>query len=149
MRTIGDPAALAAIVARLERLTARQARRWGRMSAPQMVAHLLEVTGAVVAGRPIPGPPRRPSRMLKLAALYLPLPWPRGIRSGTDPASRPLADCAFDADRRRTIGVLRDLAAAPERTLLADHPLFGPMTRRDWHRWAYLHCDHHLRQFGA
>jgi Protein of unknown function (DUF1569) len=28
------------------------------------------------------------------------------------------------------------------------HPIFGPMTAKDWMRWGYLHADHHLRQFG-
>lgn len=29
------------------------------------------------------------------------------------------------------------------------HPIFGPLTEREWMRWGYLHMDHHLRQFGA
>jgi hypothetical protein len=29
------------------------------------------------------------------------------------------------------------------------HPLFGGMSDGAWLRWAYLHIDHHLRQFGA
>jgi hypothetical protein len=29
------------------------------------------------------------------------------------------------------------------------HPIFGRMSQRAWLRWAYLHTDHHLRQFGA
>jgi Protein of unknown function (DUF1569) len=28
------------------------------------------------------------------------------------------------------------------------HPLFGRMSASSWMRWAYLHADHHLRQFG-
>jgi hypothetical protein len=32
--------------------------------------------------------------------------------------------------------------------LPAGHGRFGTMTTRDWHRWAYRHTDHHLRQFG-
>jgi hypothetical protein len=28
------------------------------------------------------------------------------------------------------------------------HPIFGKMSETDWMRWAYLHVDHHLRQFG-
>jgi hypothetical protein len=30
----------------------------------------------------------------------------------------------------------------------SSHGAFGPMTPADWHRWAYRHTDHHLRQFG-
>jgi hypothetical protein len=31
----------------------------------------------------------------------------------------------------------------------SEHPIFGAMSEKDWMRWGYLHCDHHLRQFGA
>ena len=49
-----------------------------------------------------------------------------------------------------------DLVAAVERFTAANgeadwpaHPIFGPLTRRAWMRWGYLHVDHHLRQFSA
>jgi hypothetical protein len=29
------------------------------------------------------------------------------------------------------------------------HPIFGRLSPAAWLRWGYLHCDHHLRQFGA
>ena len=29
------------------------------------------------------------------------------------------------------------------------HPLFGPLTRREWGVATYKHTDHHLKQFGA
>jgi hypothetical protein len=29
------------------------------------------------------------------------------------------------------------------------HPDFGEMSEDDWFRWAWLHMDHHLRQFGV
>jgi hypothetical protein len=29
------------------------------------------------------------------------------------------------------------------------HPILGSMSRANWLRWAYLHIDHHLRQFGV
>ena len=29
----------------------------------------------------------------------------------------------------------------------AGHFMFGPMSARDWHRWAYRHVTYHLRQF--
>jgi hypothetical protein len=30
----------------------------------------------------------------------------------------------------------------------AAHPMFGPLTRREWMLWGYRHMDHHFRQFG-
>jgi hypothetical protein len=29
------------------------------------------------------------------------------------------------------------------------HPVFGRISGSAWLRWAYLHADHHLRQFGV
>jgi hypothetical protein len=29
------------------------------------------------------------------------------------------------------------------------HPLFGPLTHREWSALMYRHVDHHLKQFGA
>jgi len=54
----------------------------------------------------------------------------------------------FEQDRARVIRGLKELAVAPETQLAPAHFRFGLMSRADWHRWAYLHVDHHLRQFG-
>ena len=45
---------------------------------------------------------------------------------------------------------LLELITTPERTPDWQlHPIFGRMSEAAWLRWAYLHMDHHLRQFGA
>ena len=31
----------------------------------------------------------------------------------------------------------------------APHPMMGPLSRTERMRWAYLHMNHHLRQFGV
>jgi hypothetical protein len=149
MRTIGDAAVLAALASRLERVTATRSRAWGTMSAQQMLVHLGDGAEAALARRPFGAPARRPSRALKWVALHLPLRWPRGINAGADPASRALPAEGFSADRERALRTLRELAAAPEGALAERHPIFGPMSRVDWQRWALLHTDHHLRQFGV
>jgi hypothetical protein len=148
MKTVADPAVLAALTTRLEQLTPTQQRVWGTMNPQQMAAHLADAAEAVLGRRSFSTPARGPSRVMKWAALYLPMPWPRGVRSGADPASRSLQPETFATERSRAIAALAALAAAPAAGLAAHHPLFGPMARGDWLRWAYLHTDHHLRQFG-
>jgi uncharacterized protein DUF1569 len=45
--------------------------------------------------------------------------------------------------------LLADIATARRGRLGGQvHPIFGPMSESAWLRWAYLHADHHLRQFG-
>jgi hypothetical protein len=147
MRTLADPAVAAGLAARLERLTATQPRVWGSMTPHQMLAHVADAADAAMARQPFPPARRATSRLMKFVALYLPVRWPHGVQAGAQPAALVLPPETFATERTRAIAALAALAA-PGTHLAPQHPLFGPMSRRDWQRWAFLHTDHHLRQFG-
>ena len=153
MKTLARPADTDELHRRLAAVRPGTARRWGRMSAHQMVCHLSDCFRMALDARPVSplrGWPRGP--LLKWVALYLPLPWPHGIRTrpeldqvlcaGTSPAE-------FAADVAELEGLLDRVAAAGEAFAWPAHPVFGRMSAADWLRWGYLHMDHHLRQFGA
>jgi hypothetical protein len=148
MKSIGDPAALAALISRLQRLTPARERVWGSITAHQMVSHVGDASEAALARRPFSPTTRSPSRLLKFVALSLPMKWPRGVKSGADPAAKVLPVEQFPADVDRAVRTLQDLAAAPPTGVADRHPIFGAMSAVDWRRWAFLHTDHHLRQFG-
>ena len=46
------------------------------------------------------------------------------------------------------VALIEDVAGQPRKLRGSVHPIFGRMSERTWLRWAYLHTDHHLRQFG-
>jgi hypothetical protein len=54
----------------------------------------------------------------------------------------------YGKDVERAANMLQRLATAPPDALADRHPMLGPMTRAQWMRWAYMHTDHHLRQFN-
>jgi hypothetical protein len=147
MKTIGHPAVLAELTGRLSRLTPDRERVWGSISAHQMVSHLGDASEAALGRRPFSPATRPESRLMKFVALSLPMRWPRGIKSGADPAAKVLPGEQFPADLARATQTLQELAAA-EAGLAGLHPIFGAMSAAAWHRWAFLHTDHHLRQFG-
>jgi len=149
MRTIADAGQLSALTRRLETVSATQARVWGTMSAHQMLVHLGDGADAVLKRQPFTVAPRPPKPLLKWFALSLPVPWPRELKSGAEPAAQVVSARDFVAHRDRAVRTLRELAAATDDGLVELHPIFGAMSRADWHRWAYLHTDHHLRQFGC
>ena len=95
------------------------------------------------------GPMQR--TVIKWIALYVPLRWPPGIqtRPEVDPGAGGSRPVDFEADLAEVASLLKGIAAAGARRDWPPHPIFGPMSGAAWLRWAYLHTDHHLRQFGA
>lgn len=151
MKSLRNPADTNAIRARIATLTLADARRWGSMTAAQMLCHLSDSFCIPLGERTILNPPKRPPiprALYKWLALNTPSKWPQGVptppevdqqKAGTPPA-------AFNADRALLLTRLDQFVrfAGP----WSPHPIFGAMTTPEWMRWGYLHVDHHLRQFG-
>jgi hypothetical protein len=92
---------------------------------------------------------RVPAGLMRLVALRLPLPWPRGAPTlpELDQGAKPPPTTDFDQDRRELVAALNRFAHTGPVTR-PRHPVFGRMNERYWGIWAYRHTDHHLRQFG-
>ncbi len=152
MGTIAHDSTLRSLVERLGRLQPDTPRRWGTLSAGEMLCHLGDAHESVLGVRVPPGPrpAGRPRPIIKWVALYAPLRWPKGFptRPGVNPRRKGTRPGDFEQDRGRAIASLERLAVAEPTTLAPSHTLFGPMDARDWYRWAYRHVSHHLRQFG-
>ena len=154
MKTLARERDKAEVLRRLEALRDDSVRRWGRMSAHQMVCHLSDGCRILTGERPtqLMASPPLPRGVTKWIALYAPVPWPAGIRTSpeldqTIGGTRP-AD--FQSDLAELARLIDDIATnQPGRFGGHLHPVFGPMSESAWLRWAYLHADHHLRQFGV
>jgi len=118
------------------------------MTAHQMLVHLAVNHDAVLGRAPWNTPSRTPNRVVKFLALNLPMPWVRGLKFGDDPAAVALDPAAFPADSARAVTTLAGIAGAGADAFSSPHPIFGRLSRAEWQRWAFLHTDHHLRQFG-
>lgn len=136
-------------MSRLRRLAPTQPGLWGTMKAQQMVLHIGDACAAVLKQRAFSARPRGGSAgLLRLIVLYLLPRMPRGVKSGANPAAAVVEPAAFAQDLERAVTLLQQVATGAPDALVDRHPIFGPMTRADWMRWAFLHTDHHLRQFG-
>lgn len=151
MKSLARPVDKAELLERLKGLGPESARRWGRMTAHQMVCHLGDGFLMGMGRKPVTdaaGPLQR--TLVKWVALYAPMRWPRGI------TTRPEIDQCSGAGTRPSdfaadlaqLEALVDLVTAPSRSFEPRHPIFGRMSEAQWLRWGYLHMDHHLRQFG-
>jgi hypothetical protein len=152
LKTLDRPEDRAEILFRLRRVRPDSPRRWGRMSAPQMVCHLADAFRVLTGELTVCGASGVLQRtLLKRAVLYLPVRWPRGIPTdpGLDQERSGTRSAGFAADRERLEALVEAVVAPAWSFTPRPHPLFGVMTRAEWLRWGWLHMDHHLRQFGA
>ncbi len=132
---------------RLGQLTAEKPALWGKMNAPQMVAHLTQAmrmtTGELPVARkstPMGFPP------LNWLVIYW-LPWPQG--TPTAPELLAGKSTAWPTD----VAVLDDLVAGfgslDRDRAWPIHPVFGKLSAKMWGALGWKHIDHHLRQFGV
>jgi len=152
MKTLARQRDKAEILHRLRKLRAESVPRWGRMSPHQMVCHLSDSFRMVVGQKPVSHATSLLHRtIVKWIALYLPLPWPAGIRTRPEidqelGGTRPVDFAADVAQLEALLELITAQTRSVDRQL---HPTLGTMSDAAWLRWGYLHMDHHLRQFGA
>ena len=151
MKTLRNPQDREEILARLQRVRPGSSRRWGKMSAHQMICHLTDGFRLYMGLMNVaaPGFPY-PSKLLKWVCLWVPIRWPKGFPTvreldqqigGTQPV-----------EFASGVAVLKSLLHRCSRNAGEfnwPHPCLGRMSPAEWMRLGYLHCDHHLRQFGV
>jgi hypothetical protein len=133
---------------RLREVRVNDRALWGKMSAKQMVRHLACSYEVALGDRTVAPIKGLPPVVIKWLALRSGLRWAKNMQT-TPELKRALAessDADFDLVVRWAVEAMEEVARG-ERSA-PTHPMFGPMTERDWMRWGYLHADHHLRQFG-
>jgi uncharacterized protein DUF1569 len=140
------------ILRRLQQLRPDSARRWGQMSAHQMVCHLSDSCRMVTGEKPVSDATGLMQRtLIKWTALYVPLAWPAGILTRPEIAQGLGGTCPVDfaADVAELVTLLEQLTTRERTFEWPPHPIFGRLSEKAWLRWGYLHGDHHLRQFGV
>ncbi len=151
LTTLKTPGASQSLCTRLYRLTPDAVRMWGSMPVEGMLCHLGDAFNLALRDALPAAPASWAGRtIVRPLALHVPIRWMRNAPTvaqvqqglgGTPPSD-------FLADRERVLAAIPLLLVEPD---LAGHPhpIMGPLTHWEWMRWAWLHTDHHLRQFSA
>lgn len=134
------------IISRIGRLRRDTPRRWGKMSADQMLWHVNG--GLSMALGQMQVPPQKlpvPRAIMRLVALNL--PWPK--RWPTMPMFVASGSYDFDSERARCVQLIEQMSAKALDEDWPRHPLLGQLSGRDASRLQARHLDHHLKQFGV
>lgn len=138
------------LVQRVERVRPDAIRLWGTMpDAHAMLCHLhaaLAVTFGEIRLHV------RDSWMNswygRLLVIDAPMTWPRGKVQAPPEVLPPASAHGWDWDHHRVVEYVQRFSIGPHQTW-GIHPLLGPLSPRQWGRFSWRHCDHHLRQFGC
>jgi hypothetical protein len=138
------------VLDRLANLRPDAQRKWGKMTAHQMICHLSDSLRAAMREKQVsPATSLFNRKVVKPLALWIPIPWPRGYK--TRPELDQQQDGTTPVQFSSDVEVLHMLF---ERFCslngeYAPHPMFGQLSKSERMRHGYLHFDHHLRQFGV
>ena len=148
MRTILNEGDLGAILNRVKSLSVSSTRRWGSMDVTGMMQHLRLSALMTVGELAVASKSKRAFQMfpLKHLILYV-VPFPKG--APTAPELKPVDATSFEDERAALLELLERIGTGPHEGAGPAHPLFGPLTWREWGVATYKHADHHLKQFGA
>jgi len=151
MKNLFDPTVANQVKTRLEKLTPQTERHWGKMTAPQMLAHCsLSMQWAV--GEVIPEKGALPVRLMGRLVKPMVFRNEDPLRKNSPTAKSLIVADARDLkkERERLSGLIDRFAAGGATGCTTNpHSFFGRMTPEEWAILMYKHLDHHLRQFGV
>ena len=133
---------------RLRSLSVSSKGRWGSLDVIGMLQHLRLSARMALGELPVPSANKRVFQVFPMKHLILYVfPFPKG--APTAPELKPVAAESFEEERAAVLELTERIAVgAPEGGAPA-HPLFGPLTWKEWGVATYKHTDHHLKQFGV
>lgn len=148
MRSILNERDRKEISTRMRSLIVSSTRRWGSMDVANMLRHLHLSARMALGELPVPSANKRVFQMfpLKHLIIYV-LPFPKSAPTAAE--LKPVDVVAFEEERAALLELLERIGTGPHEGEAPAHPLFGPMTWREWGVVTYKHTDHHLKQFGA
>lgn len=148
MGSIHNESDRAAIVNRMRSLTTSSTRRWGTMDVTGMLKHLHLSALMTLGEMEVPSANKRIFHVFpfKHLLLYV-VPFPKG--APTAPKLKPVDAASMEEERAAVLELIERIGTGPSAGEGPIHPLFGPLTWREWGVVTYKHADHHLKQFGV
>jgi Protein of unknown function (DUF1569) len=150
MKNLYEPVTVDELKNRMARLGPASERQWGKMNAPQALAHCSAAMEWAVG---LSSPPRMflgriVGRFVKPLVLRDEQPMRRNSPTVKSLVMQDERD--LGTERERLGGLIERFAAAgPKGCTTHPHSFFGRLTPDEWAILSYKHVDHHLRQFGV
>lgn len=138
------------VIDRINKLTPETPAQWGKMNAPQMLAHC-NVTYEMIYTDKHPKPNFLMKAMLKaMVKNKVITPAPYAKNSPTAPAFKIADKREFEKEKARLVEYINKTQQLGENDFDGkESHSFGALNKNEWNNMLYKHLDHHLTQFGV
>lgn len=147
MRSIWNESDRHELTSRLARLGPNDIPAWGKMNAPQMLAHITDWIRMAIGDMKVESK-NTPFRFSPLKEILIyGIPIPRNLP--TAPELIKNQPGVWTEEMHHVKDLLNKAAAMHSKpnTRWPEHPAFGRISGHAWGVLGYRHTDHHLRQF--
>ncbi|WP_347158253.1 DUF1569 domain-containing protein [Pontibacter chitinilyticus] len=144
-----DKTTAAELMARANALQADSKGKWGEMNVTEMLHHCNLTTAQVLDGDMECKPSTLKQRLLRILSLYVVPQFPKNLPGAARNDTKGKIDSGqFAVEKQRFLQLL-DRFGNHKAPIALTHPAFGNLNTRQWGLAAWMHLDHHLRQFGV
>lgn len=139
------------IIARISSLSPDAQAIWGIMDANQMLCHTADQLRVALGDIPAAVTGNIFMRTVAKWVVVAGFPIPKGTQTmaEVDPLRKGTQPTHPAQDSSTLIASIERFSSHPEGKEFSFHPIFGRMSRNQWGKLAWIHLDHHLRQFGG
>lgn len=141
--------AAAEIIDRVQALQQHAPAAWGEMNATEMLYHCNLANTQILEGTQAYRKSSFKQYLLRFLSLYIVPKFPKHMKGApvNDTKDR-IPATRFEEQRQQFIDIVSRFAGRQQPIQLV-HPAFGYINTKQWGVAAWMHMDHHLRQFGV
>jgi hypothetical protein len=150
-KSLHDPVYFEEVRNRISMLTENSPRKWGKMTASQMLKHCDLVLKVALRKVELPAVNILFKTIGAATKIEMQV-FNNGIPRNMPTFQKLIVnfECDFDESKTNLLNTLNEFRTASEKKDLPNrHRLFGTMTEKDWGFLEYKHLDHHLKQFNV
>jgi len=139
------------IIERVNKLTLKSEKQWGKMTVEQMIVHCTDQIRAAIGEKEVKDKGSWVQKnIIKNLVLYF-IRIPKGKIKTTHEFSQEkdkggTKSKGIDTDKQLLVNSIHRFGQVEK---YYPHPVFGQMSKKEWGRLIYVHLDHHLEQFGG
>lgn len=134
------------LTSRLQKLSAKSERLWGKMDAGQMLYHCKYPLQVALAKEEMTLKPNWLIKTFFKKLMYSKMPYSKN--APTAPAFVVTDPKDFKTEKQELKEWMDALWQDRDNDSRRPHPVFGKFTKEQWGTMQWKHLDHHFRQFG-